>query len=244
MDFNEFEYRESWSRFAIPALNFGIMIHGGAGAGRLIRTSDRGPDIIKTLKASATSVFELLKRSQSSIDAVESAVVVMEDSGLFNTGVGSCLTVDRTIEMDAAIMDGNDLSAGSVGMVNDVKNPVKLARAIMEKTDHVMVVSNGAAELARLFNLNVNGYNKPTEERLEIYNQLYSELEQRWKKNYRLKHGTVGAVAIDKFGNVSAAVSTGGRWLKLPGRIGDSAIVGAGIYADNTSGAACATGDG
>lgn len=254
-------------------VNFGIMIHGGAGTEKIERRSSSkySQKILRALENSVSIGFDILEKSGHSIyedggaiDAVESAVASMEDSGLFNAGIGSCLTFDKRIEMDASIMDGKDLAAGSVGMVqHNVQNPVKLARQVMERTDHIMFVSDGALELTRLFNIGVTDLPlKPSQEKLDRYDALRKKMEKTWPRNYGLlstsssyssslnngnnqRHfGTVGAVAIDKHANVASAVSTGGRWLKMHGRVGDSAVIGAGIYADNDTGAACATGDG
>jgi beta-aspartyl-peptidase (threonine type) len=183
----------------------------------------------------------------------------MEDSGVFDAGVGSYLTIDKTVEMDASIMDGRDISAGSVGMAMGIKNPIKLARKIMEHTDHVMMVSDGVTRFSQLFGNTVEEYPQELDTKiLNEYNKLMKNVRIKWKKNNKLTmlssaasqekshhhYSTVGAVAIDKDGNVASAVSTGGIWLKMSGRIGDSAIIGSGIYADNKSGAACATGYG
>ena len=254
-------------------VNFGIMIHGGAGTENIGRRSSSkySQKILKALEDSVSIGFDILEKSGHSIydddggaiDAVESAVASMEDSGLFNAGAGSCLTFDKRIEMDASIMDGKDLAAGSVGMVqHNEQNPVKLARQVMERTDHIMFVSDGAWELTKLFNIGVTDLPlKPSQEKLDRYDALRKKMEKTWPRNYELlstssyssslnngnnqRHfGTVGAVAIDKHANVASAVSTGGLWLKMHGRVGDSAVIGAGIYADNDTGAACATGDG
>ena len=203
----------------------------------------------------------MLKRSSNeAVDSVEAAVASMEDSGVFDAGVGSYLTIDKTVEMDASIMDGRDISAGSVGMVTGIKNPIKLARQIMEHTDHVMVVSDGVTKLTKLFgSTDAECPYEPNEKILNEYNKLIKNVRIKWKKNSKLmmlpsstasqeknhqQYSTVGAVAIDKDGNVASAVSSGGIWLKMHGRIGDSAIIGSGIYADNKLGAACATGYG
>lgn len=171
----------------------------------------------------------------------------MENSGILNAGIGSCLTFDREIEMDAAIMSGKDISSGVIGMVKNIKNPIKIARLVMEKSDHVMLVSEGAIEFAKKFGIRLSNI-EPTSTAVKKYNKFYKELGKTWNKNQNFlvsKHyGTVGAVAIDKKQNVASAVSTGGLWLKMKGRIGDSAIIGGGFYADNESGAACATGVG
>lgn len=236
--------------------DFGILIHGGAGVEKIKRTDD----ITRSLKSAVSNGFDLLKRSSNKVvDSVEAAVASMEDSGVFDAGVGSYLTVDKTVEMDASIMDGRDISAGSVGMAMGIKNPIKLARKIMERTDHVMMVSDGVTRLSKLFGNTVEEYPQELNKKiLNEYNKLMKNVRIISKKNNKLTmlssaasqekshhhYSTVGAVAIDKDGNVASAVSTGGIWLKMHGRIGDSAIIGSGIYADNKSGAACATGYG
>ena len=236
--------------------DFGILIHGGAGVKKIKRTDD----ITRSLKSAVSNGFDLLKRSSNkAVDSVEAAVASMEDSGVFDAGVGSYLTIDKTVEMDASIMDGRDISAGSVGMAMGIKNPIKLARKIMEHTDHVMMVSDGVTRLSKLFGNTVEEYPQELNKKiLNEYNKLMKNVRIKWKKNNKLTmlssaasqekshhhYSTVGAVAIDKDGNVASAVSTGGIWLKMSGRIGDSAIIGSGIYADNKSGAACATGYG
>ena len=236
--------------------DFGILIHGGAGVEKIKRTDD----ITRSLKSAVSNGFDLLKRSSNkAVDSVEAAVASMEDSGVFDAGVGSYLTIDKTVEMDASIMDGRDISAGSVGMAMGIKNPIKLARKIMERTDHVMMVSDGVTRLSKLFGNTVEEYPQELNKKiLNEYNKLMKNVGIKWKKNNKLTmlssaasqekshhhYSTVGAVAIDKDGNVASAVSTGGIWLKMHGRIGDSAIIGSGIYADNKSGAACATGYG
>jgi L-asparaginase / beta-aspartyl-peptidase len=253
--------------------NFGILIHGGAGSNKAERRSKEA-DITRIIEQAACNGFDILKSNYvhinnstntactAALDAVEIAVSFMEDSGLFDAGIlGSYLTMDGEIEMDASMMNGKDLSAGSVGMVQHIQNPIKLARLVMERTDHVMLVSDGVIQLAKLFNIEIK-YKKPTEQQLEKYfnyltknNKNKRTMEREWPKNHRLfccppqfghnhYYGTVGAVAIDKEGNVASAVSTGGRWFKMHGRIGDSAIIGSGLYADNESGAACTTGVG
>ena len=236
--------------------DFGILIHGGAGVEKIKRTDD----ITRSLKSAVSNGFDLLKRSSNkAVDSVEAAVASMEDSGVFDAGVGSYLTIDKTVEMDASIMDGRDISAGSVGMAMGIKNPIKLARKIMERTDHVMMVSDGVTRLSKLFGNTVEEYPQELNKKiLNEYNKLMKNVRIKWKKNNKLTmlssaasqekshhhYSTVGAVAIDKDGNVASAVSTCGIWLKMSGRIGDSAIIGSGIYADNKSGAACATGYG
>jgi L-asparaginase / beta-aspartyl-peptidase len=239
------------NKFDSTLSDFGILIHGGARTEKIKKSSKRAKDITNSLMSSVCNGFEILRKENgTAVDAVESAVANMENSGVFNAGLGSCLTVDKQIEMDASIMNGKDISVGSVGMVQNVQNPIKLARLVMESTDHVMFVSEGANKLAKLLGIEFRHY-KISQQKLKTYNKYYKQMKSRWRKNNQLltshnnnHYGTVGAVAIDRKGNVASAASTGGRWLKIHGRIGDSAIVGAGIYADNGLGAACATGVG
>ena len=253
--------------------NFGILIHGGAGnRKRKTKQSLNETEVGKKIGQAACIGFDILKcytihtnsnnnkANTFALDAVERAVAIMEDSGLFDAGIsGSYLTADAEIEMDASIMNGKDLSAGSIGMVQNIQNPIKLARLVMEHTDHVMLVSDGVTQLAKLFNIEIK-YRKPNEQSLKKHvcylkkNKRKRILKKEWPKNHKLlfslpkfsydHYGTVGAVAIDQEANVASAVSTGGRWFKMHGRIGDSAIIGSGLYADNESGAACATGVG
>lgn len=232
---------------------YGILIHGGIKTKKITSMNQSAETIKKYLRDSIFDGFNLLKKSNSAIDAVEASVVSMESSGSFNAGLGSCLTIDKNVEMDASIMNGKDISAGSVGMLKGVINPIKLARYVMDHTNHVMLVSDGAIKLAKKLNLYNNhfGINK---KKLGIYNGLIRNINQDVKDNNKILislndhhnqyHDTVGSVAIDKEGNVAAAVSTGGRWLKMSGRIGDAGVVGSGLYADNKLGAACATGYG
>jgi L-asparaginase / beta-aspartyl-peptidase len=242
------------------SFDFGILIHGGASVEKIKETNE----IRRSLKSAVSYGFELLKSSSNNaaaVSSVEAAVASMENNGIFNAGIGSPLTIDKTVEMDASIMDGRDISAGSVGMATGIKNPVKLARKIMERTDHVMIVSNGVTKLSEIFDNTVEEYpHYLNEKKMKEYSRLLRNVRTKWKKNSKLMmmlssmasqeeknhqhYSTVGAVAIDRDGNVASAVSSGGIWLKMHGRIGDSAIIGSGIYADNKSGAACATGYG
>ena len=174
--------------------------------------------------------FEILEQGGSSLDAVTRAVCLLEDDPLFNAGKGSGLTRDGTVEMDASIMNGRDQKAGAVACVGHVKNPVELARCVMEKSLHVMLVGKGAEEFALEQGLTLlpNQYFH-TDERRE-------ELERAKRGEYAgghvaTSHGTVGAVALDSQGHIAAATSTGGTTNKLPGRVGDSPIIGAGTYA-------------
>ncbi len=225
-----------------------IAVHGGAG-----RVCKEGCEPVLNGVAKAAEVgFEQLETGESAVESVTEAVACLEDSGLFNAGAGSALNLEGGVEMEASIMDGATLAAGAAGLLRDVKNPVRLARLVMEKTDHVFVVGKGAEQLARAFNLERR---LPSTEKCTQYeSQLKSlkkgkfelpklaELIKKHPKVFQLE--TVGAVARDAAGNVAAATSTGGFPLKLPGRIGDSPSIGCGTYADNQSGGCSTTGVG
>lgn len=226
-----------------------IGVHGGAGHWQPERSQ---PGILGVKKAALVG-FDVLKRGGKAVDSVMEAVASMEDDGVFNAGYGSSLNIDKQVEMEASIMDGKTLQAGAAALLHDIKNPVRLARIVMEDTDHVLVVGEGAEKLATMHNLPRR--NPVTELRLRYYaEQKKTLLERRFelpklaelvKKHPELFNlETVGAVAMDRDGNVAAATSTGGFPLKLPGRIGDSPIIGCGTYADNQAGACSATGVG
>jgi len=226
-----------------------IVVHGGAGSWQ----PERSQDGLRGVKEAAKTGFDILKNGGSAVDSVVEAVAVMEDKGAFNAGYGSSLTIEKKVEMEASIMDGRTLEAGATALLHDIRNPVRLARIVMEKTDHVFVVGDGAEKLAELYHFERR--NPVTELRLRYYEAQKKQLLARKSELPKLYDlvkyhpelfclDTVGAVAIDKDGNVAAATSTGGFPLKLPGRIGDSPLIGCGTYADNLSGACSATGVG
>ncbi len=205
-------------------------------------TPEKEKEYRRGLEQSLKAGAAILKEGGSSLDAVEACVRVLEDNPLFNAGRGAVFTSAGTNEMDAAIMDGKTLKAGSVVSLKHIKNPISLARMVMEKTSHVMLDGEGAEAFAR-------------ENGIELVDQKYFFTERRWQELQRDKekakgaasghgHGTVGAVALDMNGNLAAATSTGGTSNKLPGRVGDSPIIGAGTYANNATCAVSATGDG
>jgi beta-aspartyl-peptidase (threonine type) len=167
---------------------------------------------------------------------------MMEDSPLFNAGRGAVLTEKGVAELDASIMDGSTLAAGSVARIKHVKSPITLARLVMEKSPHVMMIGDGAEEFAKQNNLEMveNEY-FITKERWESYQRAIKRDEEKKKTE---KHGTVGAVALDKFGNIAAGTSTGGMMMKKFGRVGDAPIIGAGNYANNKTCGVSATGHG
>lgn len=222
-----------------------IAIHGGAGAApRATLSAEREQRYRRGLEAALDGGYAVLERGGSSLDAVATAVCILEDDAVFNAGRGAALTREGAAELDAAIMDGRQLRAGAVASVRHVRNPVELARRVMEKSRHVLLVGAGAEEFAleEKFTLVPNLYFR-TPERLE---QL--EFEQRGERVSDLvppaPQGTVGAVARDAGGNLAAATSTGGLTNKRPGRVGDSPIIGAGTYAKNGVCAVSATGHG
>ena len=226
-----------------------IVVHGGAGNW----PEERSEPGLKGVQRSAKTGFEILRTGGSAMDSVTEAVANMEDDGLFNAGYGSSLNIEKKVEMDASIMDGKTLQAGAVALLRDIKNPVRFARLVMEKTDHVFIAGEGADKLAKVFK--VQRRNPVTQQRLEQYNQQKKLLlegktglprvMELIKANPSLQTmDTVGAVALDKDGNLAAATSTGGYALRLSGRIGDSPLIGCGNYADNTTGACSATGIG
>jgi beta-aspartyl-peptidase (threonine type) len=226
------------------APRYALAIHGGAGAAPRSQLSpERERRYRAGLEAALDAGFALLERGGTALDAVTTAVRLLEDDPSFNAGHGAALTRDGAAELDAAIMDGRQLRAGAVASVRHVKNPIELARRVMEKSRHVLLVGSGAEEFALEEGLTLvpNHYFR-TAERLE---QL--ESEQRGRHVSELMPaaaGTVGAVARDGDGNLAAATSTGGMTNKRPGRVGDSPIIGAGTYAKNGVCAVSATGHG
>jgi L-asparaginase / beta-aspartyl-peptidase len=223
---------------------YAIAIHGGAGAvPRATLSSEREQRYRAGLEAALDGGYAVLERGGSALDAVTAAVRILEDDPCFNAGRGAALTRDGAAELDAAIMDGRQQRAGAVASVRHVKNPVELARRVMEKSRHVLLVGPGAEEFALEEGLALvpNVYFRTPERQAQL------EHEQRGERVSDLVppvHGTVGAVACDRAGNLAAATSTGGMTNKRPGRVGDSPIVGAGTYAKNGVCAVSATGHG
>jgi beta-aspartyl-peptidase (threonine type) len=220
------------------------MIHGGAGL--VLQKQDYQESISSVLSSGRTR----LAAGDSALSIVEHCVRLLEDDPLFNAGRGSVLNCHGTIEMDAAIMSGSDLSAGAVAGVSGVRNPISLARLVMQRSEHVMLIGEGAIEFARL-------------EGAQFEDEEFFVTERRraqWQRSHeaaittldhddptpgtKKRFGTVGAVACDLAGNVAAATSTGGITNKKFGRVGDSPIIGAGVYADNQTCAVSTTGHG
>jgi len=202
-----------------------IIVHGGAGPIKDDSLAAR----LDGCKAATVAGWKILQAGGTALDAVEAAVIVLEDNPLFNAGTGSTLNSLGNVEMDAAIMEGQTLRAGAVAAVSGIKNPIMLARSVLEDERHVMLAADGASLFARQVGVPECGPEA-----------LIVEREQ---KHWESKHGTVGCVAFDADGKLAVATSTGGIFNKLPGRVGDSPLIGCGTYA-NDYGAASCTGHG
>lgn len=228
--------------------NFSIAIHGGAGT--LVKgmmTPELEAKYRSDLKAALDEGYAILSKGGTAIDAVEVAVQVLEDSPLFNAGKGSVFTATESHEMDASIMDGKTLNAGAVSLVSGIKNPVSLARDVMEKSEHVFLAGEGAMQFAKELHYTIenDAYffdDFRHKQWLEIKDTDSFQLDHSTKKDS--KFGTVGAVACDQEGNIAAATSTGGMTNKKWGRVGDSPMIGAGNYANNKTCAISCTGSG
>jgi len=215
-----------------------IIVHGGAWA-----IPDEEVEAHLTgVRRAAELGWKVLMETDNSLDAVERAVILMEDDPTFDAGVGSFLNRDGYVELDASIMDG-ELNAGAVASVNRVKNPVRLARMIMERTEHLLFVGEGAHRLAESFGMSLID---PRELVVERERRRWEEFRAKGMSSRKAfeKDSTVGAVAIDSKGRLAAALSTGGSPFRMAGRVGDVPVVGAGLYADNRKGAAACSGHG
>ena len=232
------------------SLGFALAVHGGAGTLRRSAMSGARAALYHAgLRRALTAGHTILASGGSALDAVTAAVVALEDDALFNAGRGAVFTAAGTQEMDAAIMEGREHRAGAVAGICGPKNPILAARAVMEHSPHVLLIGEGALAFCHA-------------QGLAFADRDYFYTEERWRALQRSlerqrrglsddavddearRHGTVGAVACDRAGNLAAATSTGGMTGKLPGRVGDSPIIGAGTYADNASCAVSATGHG
>jgi beta-aspartyl-peptidase (threonine type) len=226
--------------------NLVLVIHGGAGV--IIRSemsSEQERVHKEKLQEALMAGFALLRDGHSSLDAVQAAITILEDSPLFNAGKGAVFAANGKNEMDAAIMDGKTGQAGAVAGVCHIKNPINLARLVMEKSAHVLLAGEGAEEFAR-------------SQGISMMPDAYFFTDYRWQQFLRArekektspdsvtgkKFGTVGALALDQSGNLAAGTSTGGITYKKHGRIGDTPLIGAGTYADNRTCAVSATGQG
>ena len=227
---------------------FSIAIHGGAGT--LVKgmmTPDLEAAYKSALRLALTEGYKVLENDGNAVQAVEVAVKYLEDSHLFNAGKGSVFTAAGTHEMDASIMDGKTLEAGAVSLITGIKNPVALAKDVMEKSEHVFLAGDGAMQFAKQLDYEVKDASYFYDEFrhnqwLEIKDTDSFQLDHATKKDS--KFGTVGAVACDKNGNIAAATSTGGMTNKKWGRVGDSPMIGSGNYANNKTCAVSCTGSG
>ena len=235
-----------------------LVIHGGVGT--IIKenmTAEKEADYLGTLKISLLAGEKILKSKGSAVEAVEAAIKVLEDSPLFNAGKGSVFTHEGKNEMDASIMDGANLNAGAVASVTHIKNPISAALQVMQHSDHIMLVGDGAEKFAKQQGCKLIDtsyfYNEERFQQLKQAKQNNEVMLDHSGENKSLegnienggrKLGTVGAVAMDIFGNLAAATSTGGMTNKQFGRIGDTPIIGAGTYANNNTCAVSCTGHG
>jgi beta-aspartyl-peptidase (threonine type) len=225
-----------------------IAIHGGAGPDSdYIRQHKK--EYEEGLKEAINAGYSVLEEGESAIKAVETAIKILEDIPHFNAGKGSALNERAEVEMCASIMNGFDLNSGAVAIVKNVRNPISLAKAVMEKTEHIYLGSAGASDFARLINIPMEP--DPyfvTEHQFELYEKARQEENDNGQElaieQLTKKHGTVGAVALDQKGNLAAGTSTGGLEFCKPGRIADSSMIGIGTYANNKTCAVSTTGEG
>jgi beta-aspartyl-peptidase (threonine type) len=219
-----------------------IVVHGGAGPDSSF-IKENIPDYEAGLSEAAEAGRAVLMKGGTATDAVCAAVASMEDNFLFNAGKGAALNHEGSVEMDAAIMNGHDLKAGAVAMVKKVRNPILLAYEVLKKTNHILLAGEGALEFAKDVHaeLMIEEYFVTEHQLEELAEARHESKEELLRKRIR---GTIGAVALDQDGNIAAATSTGGTTNSLPGRVGDSCLIGAGCYANNETCAVSGTGDG
>ncbi|MFM1891816.1 MAG: hypothetical protein RLZ44_893 [Pseudomonadota bacterium] len=228
---------------------YSLMVHGGAGTFEEVHDEASATRYLEGVRRVLEHGRDLLRRGESALHTVESCAALLEDDPLFNAGRGAVLNEDGKAEMDAAIMDGRDLSAGAVAAVRNIRNPIQLARLVMGAREHVMLVGDGAMRFAEHC-----GVARAPDSYFCTAERL-AELEQIRRRQGMLRdhdgaagedgaHGTIGAIARDRAGNLAAATSTGGTVNKRQGRVGDSPLIGAGVYADNQTCAVSATGVG
>jgi beta-aspartyl-peptidase (threonine type) len=235
----------------MPANSYSLMIHGGAGALDNVQDERTAVRYLESIRIVLEHGRLILSRGGSAVEAVESCASQLEDDPLFNAGCGSVLNELGRVEMDAGIMDGRDLAAGAVAAVSNIANPIQLARLVMDGSEHVLLIGEGAMRFAEHCGM------PHTPDHYFVTPERIAQLEQaRFTHRMMLDHdgseadseeqkyGTIGAVARDQGGNLAAATSTGGIVNKRMGRVGDSPIIGAGVYADNETCAVSATGYG
>ena len=235
----------------MSANSFSLMIHGGAGALDNVKDRKTAVRYLESLRTVLEHGREILSRGASAVEAVETCASLLEDDPLFNAGCGSVLNEFGRVEMDAGIMDGSNLDAGAVAGISNIANPIQLARLVLDGSEHILLIGEGAMRFAEHCHM------PHTPDHYFITAERVAQLEEaRFKHRIMLDHdeaeedseaqkyGTIGAVARDLAGNLAAATSTGGVVNKRMGRVGDSPIIGAGVYADNETCAVSATGYG
>lgn len=231
--------------------NYSLMVHGGAGALDNIKDEKTAVRYLESMRTILEFGREVLEKGGSALQAVESCASLLEDDPVFNAGCGSVLNEYGKVEMDAAIMDGRDISAGAVAAVTNIANPIQLARHVMSNSEHVMLIAEGAMKFADhceiLFvpdNYFFTSDRIKQFEQARLKHKIMLDHDGLEEDSEDQKYGTIGAIAKDSLGNLAAATSTGGIVNKRMGRVGDSPIVGAGVYADNETCAVSATGYG
>jgi beta-aspartyl-peptidase (threonine type) len=231
--------------------SYSIMVHGGAGALDNVKDNRTAVRYLDSIRRVLEHGREIMTLGGSALQAVEACAALLEDDPVFNAGCGSVLNENGKVEMDAAIMDGRDLSAGAVAAVDNIANPVQLARFVLTESEHVMLISEGAMRFADHCGMDrVPEHYFYTPDRVEqlkqarLKHKIMLDHDDTDVDSEDQKYGTIGAIARDPFGNLAAATSTGGIVNKRMGRVGDSPIVGAGVYADNETCAVSATGYG
>lgn len=231
--------------------SYSLMVHGGAGALDNVKDDKTAVRYLDSIRRILEHGREILELGGSALQAVETCASLLEDDPVFNAGCGSVLNENGRVEMDAAIMDGRDLSAGAVAAVDNIANPIQLARFVMTESEHVMLIAEGAMRFADYCGMERAPENYfYTPERVKQFNEarkkhkVMLDHDDSDESSEDQKYGTIGAIARDPDGNLAAATSTGGMVNKRMGRVGDSPIIGAGVYADNETCAVSATGFG
>ena len=231
--------------------SYSLMVHGGAGALDNVRDDKTAFRYLDSIRRTLEHGRDVMELGGSALQAVEACASLLEDDPVFNAGCGSVLNENGKVEMDAAIMDGRDLSAGAVAAVDNIANPVQLARLVMTESEHVMLISDGAMRFADHCGMErVPEDYFYTTDRVEqlrqarLQHKIMLDHDDTSEDTEDQKYGTIGAIARDPQGNLAAATSTGGIVNKRMGRVGDSPIIGAGVYADNETCAVSATGFG
>lgn len=231
--------------------NYSLMVHGGAGALDNVTDNDTAVRYLDSIRRVLEHGREILLLGGSALQAAETCASLLEDDPLFNAGCGSVLNEHGKVEMDAAIMDGRDLSAGAVAAIENIANPIQLARMVLSESEHVMLISEGAMRFADhcgIPRMPDNYFYTPDRveqlERARLQHRMMLDHDDSEADSEDQKYGTIGAIARDQCGNLAAATSTGGITNKRMGRVGDSPIIGAGVYADNETCAVSATGYG